>query len=196
MKRPWGRIALFGVLATAGCAADLLTKKYMFDWLGMPGQRPIWWVWPGLFGFQTSLNEGAVFGLAQGWVHLFGLLGLIAVGAVVYWMFWGGGTKDWLLTIALGLAMAGILGNLYDRLGLPGLRWHDLGPPERVGQRVYAVRDWILVMIGPFHWPNFNLADSFLVCAAAVFLLYLGRQAKTVSPASEPTDSFEKEGLA
>jgi lipoprotein signal peptidase len=51
-------------------------------------------------------------------------------------------------------------------------------------------------MIGPFHWPNFNLADCFLVCAAAVFLLYLGRQAKTVSPASEPTDSFEKEGLA
>jgi len=189
MNSAGGRIVLFVGLAAVGCAADLLTKKYMFDWLGMPGQSPIWWVWPGIFGFQTSLNEGAVFGLAQGWVHLFGLLGLVAVGAVFYWMFWAGGAKDWLLAISLGLAMAGILGNLYDRLGLHGLRWHGLCPPERVGQRVYAVRDWILVMIGPFHWPNFNLADSFLVCAAAVFLRYLWRQAMTPLPAYDLTST-------
>lgn len=178
MRGYWGRVALFAVIAAAGCAADLTAKKYMFDWLGMPGEREVWWVWRGVFGFQTSLNEGAVFGVAQGWVHLFGLLGLVACGAVVYWMLWGGGARDWLLTIALGLALAGILGNLYDRLGLPGLRWHGLCPPDRIGQPVYAVRDWILVMIGRFHWPNFNLADSFLVCAAGVFLLYVYRQAK------------------
>jgi len=193
MRSVWGRVALFAAIAAAGCAADLTTKKYMFDWLGMPGQRPVWWVWPGVFGFQTSLNEGAVFGLAQGWVHLFGLLGLIAAGVVLYWMLWGGGAKDWLQAIALGLAMAGILGNLYDRLGLPGLRWHGLCPPERVGQPVYAVRDWILVMIGRFHWPNFNLADTFLVTAAGVFLLYLWRQGRTLPAASHPPESGSSE---
>ena len=25
-------------------------------------------------------------------------------------------------------------------------------------------------MIGPFHWPNFNVADSMLVCGAALLL--------------------------
>ncbi len=193
MKSDWGRVALFVIVATAGCAADLATKTYMFNWLGMPGASPVQWVWPGVFGFQTSLNEGAVFGLAQGWVHLFGLLGLVAAGAVVYWMLWGGGAKDWVLTIALGLALAGILGNLYDRLGLPGLRWHGLCPPERIGQPVYAVRDWILVMIGRFHWPNFNLADTFLVCAAGGFLLYLWRQGKILSRPSEGSSFYEKD---
>lgn len=190
----WGRIAVFAAVAGIGCAADLATKKYIFDWLGMPGTKDVWWVWPGVFGFQTSLNEGAVFGLGQGMVHILGLLSLLAAGAVVYWMVWGDATQDWLLTIALGLALAGILGNLYDRLGLPGLRWHGLCPPERVGQPVYAVRDWILVMIGRFHWPNFNLADTFLVCGAAVFLFYVYRQGK-IPPevsASEPVPPISR----
>jgi len=186
MKASWGRVAVFTVIAAVGCTADLATKKYMFDWLGMPGAQGVWWVWPGVFGFQTSLNEGAVFGLGQGAVHLFSLLGLVACGVVVYWMLLGDGTRDWLLTVALGLALAGILGNLYDRLGLPGLQWHGLGPPERIGQPVYAVRDWILVMIGRFHWPNFNLADTFLVCAAGVFLLYLYRQGKIPQESDHP----------
>ena len=65
----------------------------------------------------------------------------------------------------LGCVTAGILGNLYDRLGLPGLRW-IANPPHHAGDPVHAVRDWILVMIGPWHWPNFNVADSLLVCGA------------------------------
>ena len=49
---------------------------------------------------------------------------------------------------ALALVTAGILGNLYDRLGLPGLAW-PAGWPEHHGESVHAVRDFILVMIGP-----------------------------------------------
>ena len=66
---------------------------------------------------------------------------------------------------------AGILGNLYDRLGLPGLVWpRDHGPPA--GAPVHAVRDFILVMIGPWPWPNFNLADSSLVCGAGLLFCH------------------------
>jgi len=53
---------------------------------------------------------------------------------------------------------------LYDRLG-----WHGL--IGYAGQPIYAVRDWILCMIGSFHWPNFNIADSLLVCSVIVLLL-------------------------
>lgn len=73
--------------------------------------------------------------------------------------------------MALGCVTAGILGNLYDRLGLPGLKWNYAEPPlHEVGDPVYAVRDWILVMIGPYGWPNFNIADSLLVCGAAMLV--------------------------
>ena len=39
----------------------------MFARLGMPGpDSRTWWLWDGVFGFQTSLNEGALFGMGQG----------------------------------------------------------------------------------------------------------------------------------
>ena len=87
---------------------------------------------------------------------------------ILVWLFLAGAARDWLLTIALALVTAGILGNLYDRLGLPGFVWprgHPLHPP---GTPVHAVRDFILVMIGHWPWPTFNLADSSLVCGAAL----------------------------
>jgi lipoprotein signal peptidase len=60
-------------------------------------------------------------------------------------------------------------GNLYDRLVLPGLEWH--APLERLGQPVYAVRDWIHVTVpGVIDWPIFNLADSWLVIGAGMLL--------------------------
>ena len=65
--------------------------------------------------------------------------------------------------MALGFILAGICGNLYDRLGLPGLIW--IAPDPREGLPVYAVRDWLhfeIQSIG-FNWAVFNLADSMLV---------------------------------
>ena len=37
---------------------------------------------------------------------------------------------------------------------------------------MYAVQDRILVMIGSSHWPNFNIADSLLVCETILIVLY------------------------
>ena len=62
--------------------------------------------------------------------------------------------------------MAGILGNLYDRVGLPGLKWNVANDLHKIGDPVFAVRDWILVKFGNWPWPNFNIADSLLVCGA------------------------------
>jgi signal peptidase II len=65
----------------------------------------------------------------------------------------------------------GILGNLYDRLGL----WDHRGLPPELH---HGVRDWILfvwpeVRLRIFNpWPNFNLADSLLVCGAILLVLH------------------------
>jgi signal peptidase II len=156
------RYVLFFGIAMGGCAADLATKSWIFAKLGMPGGRTLW-LWDGYVGFQTSLNRGALFGLGQGQVWLFASLSFVAAAGILYWLFLAGGVRDGWLTLALGAIMAGILGNLYDRLGL----W---APPNMDGVDYHAVRDWILFAYGDWRWPNFNLADSLLVCGATVIV--------------------------
>jgi len=170
---PANRYAIFFFIAIVGCVSDLVTKSWIFNRLGGPGESPTWWLWEGVFGLQTILNEGALFGMGQGWVVLFAALSIVVVPVLLYWLFVAGAARDLLLTVALGLVTAGILGNLYDRLGLPGLKWRHpwiVDGLHEVGDPVYAVRDWILVMIGTFHWPNFNIADSLLVCGAILLV--------------------------
>jgi signal peptidase II len=164
---PLSRYLVFFALVIGGCALDLASKSWMFAKLGMPGLQPEpEWLWNNVFGFQTSLNGGALFGMGQGFWPLFSGLSIVAAIGVFLWLFWGRAARDWLLTIALGLVTAGILGNLYDRLGLPGAIFRD-GYPGYAPGRIHAVRDFIVMFqVGDWHWPNYNLADSSLVCGA------------------------------
>jgi signal peptidase II len=168
---PLSRYVVFFSLALAVCAADLATKAWMFNHFGLPHSNPTWWLWKDVFGFQTSLNEGALFGLGQGLWPLFAALSVGAAVAIFIWLFPVGAAQDWLLTIALAFVTGGILGNLYDRLGLPALVW-PAGFGHTPGEPVHAVRDFALLMIGHLHWPNFNLADSSLVCGAALLAFH------------------------
>jgi signal peptidase II len=166
---PSSRYAIFLALAAGGCAADLLSKRWIFKRLGMPHEQPTEWLWDHVFGFTTSLNEGALFGIGQGQVSLFAGLSILAAIAIVYWLFFAGAASDLLLTIALGCVAAGILGNFYDRLGLPGLTWDRLQTLHPQGTPVLAVRDWLHFQIDDRHqWPIFNIADSLLVFGAAL----------------------------
>ncbi len=146
---PLNRYWVFFLIAGGGLATDLATKRWMFVWLGLPGGREEpFWIWPRVFGFQTSLNEGALFGMGQGMVWLFSLLSIAAAVGICWWLFVAGAARQWVLTVALSGIMAGILGNLYDRVGLPGLKWNSTNDLHKIGDPVFAVRDWILVMIG------------------------------------------------
>lgn len=154
---PLSRWFTFWSIALVGGAIDLWTKQYMFSWLGMPGGET-YWIVEGIFGWQTSLNQGALFGMGQGKVLWFAALSVVAAAGINYWLFVARAARDRWLTVALGCIMAGVLGNLYDRLGM----WN---PP---GVELHAVRDWILFHYRGWVWPNFNLADTFLVCGAAM----------------------------
>lgn len=167
---PRSRYLLFAALAVAGCTADLATKSWIFARLGMPGENQSIWLVQDVFGFTTNLNEGALFGIGHGRGVVFGALSIVAILGIAGWLFLAGAAHDRRLTVALGIVSGGILGNLYDRLGLPGLTWqadsiHEPGAP------VYAVRDWIHFTIeGIVDWPIFNIADSLLVCGAVLLI--------------------------
>lgn len=195
---PVSRYIVFFSIAVVGCLIDLATKSWIFDRLGMPGGR-VEWIWQDVLGFETSLNKGALFGLGQGWVTAFTVLSVVAAVGVFYWLFFAGAARQWSLTVALGCVSAGIFGNLYDRLGMPGLKWNFADPPHhRVGDSVFAVRDWILVMIGRFHWPNFNVADSLLVCGAVIIVWhafwYDDRRGEAVGRQGQETAQTERAG--
>lgn len=164
---PASRYVAFLVVAVAGTAADLISKEIVFGWPGELGTIHYWW-WEGHAGIQTSLNEGALFGIGYGKVWLFAAISVVAAIAIPAWLFVGRAAHDWVITFSLAAMMGGVLGNLYDRLGLSGEVWPDFD--ERAGTTVYAVRDWILWQVNDqWRWPNFNIADALLVVGAGVF---------------------------
>jgi signal peptidase II len=160
----------FLAVAAAALGSDLATKHLAFAGLGMPGAgRRVIFV-PGVFTLETNLNEGALFGIGQGLSWLFAAVSVAALVGILAMLSRPGARDSLWLLAALALISGGILGNLYDRLGLPGLRWH--APPERIGEPVHAVRDWIHVTVpGVIDWPIFNLADSWLVIGAGMLLV-------------------------
>jgi signal peptidase II len=191
-----GRYVVFLALAAGGCAVDLVTKHWVFHWRGMPAHwpgmpvgwigtpapSPEWWIWDGYVGIQTSLNAGALFGWGDGYGAAFALLSLVAALAIVLWLFHFGAARDLLLTVALGCVLAGICGNLFDRLGL----WCAPGQPSVCPK---LVRDWILLRYQDYTWPNFNVADALLVCGAGL-LLWHGFFHREDAPAgSSPIES-------
>ncbi len=186
---PINRYLIFAALAVGGCAADLLTKRFVFHAFyvpgadGMPTPHNEWWLWKNVLGIEAALNHGALFGMGQGMVAWFAGLSIIAAVGILYWLFIAKAARDMLLTFALGLITGGILGNLYDRLGL----W---GGVNADGETIYAVRDWILIAYGGYDlpwlgtkWPNFNIADSLLVVGAGLLIC------QAVFGKAEPADA-------
>ena len=165
---PKSRYLTYLAVALTGIAADLWTKTAVFSWLGKPlrGVDNTWWLLEPFIGIQTAVNQGALFGLGQGMSHFFAALSLVAFAGIFLWLFRFGAAHDRFLTVILGMITAGIFGNLYDRLGM----WHSNEIEEYLRN---GVRDWILLQypaIGT--WPNFNIADSLLVCGAASLVFH------------------------
>ncbi|MEM9416275.1 MAG: signal peptidase II [Planctomycetota bacterium] len=109
-----------------------------------PREEPVVVV-PGLLNMQLTLNTGAVFGLGQGQRWLFIVVSVIATGVILV-LVWRSPPGRWVYPVALGMILAGALGNLYDRV------------------RFSAVRDMLHMLPNTELWPwIFNLADVALV---------------------------------
>jgi len=159
---PKSRYVIFGLLMAGGAAADLLSKEWIFAWRGSPGQLPPWWLIEPYVGIETAVNQGALFGMGQGQGWLFAILSILALVGICIWLFMFQAAQSKWLSVAMGLVSGGIIGNLYDRLGVPTL------PNELRG----GVRDWILFRYEQYVWPNFNIADSVLVVGAVMLAIH------------------------
>jgi signal peptidase II len=176
---PLSHFFLFWVIALTGMSFDLATKSYIFSWLGPQYQRPPVSIIKNVLELQTSHNTGALWGFMRGVPHsslIFAGLSIIAAVGICYWLFLLGAARDRRLTMALGLIMAGALGNCYDRL-------------------VFGyVRDFVHLKIEPigFDCAIFNFADNMLVIGAISLVLLALRPDTTESvepPKAEPAAS-------
>ncbi len=65
------------------------------------------------------------------------------------------------------------------------MRWTG-GSGHEIGERVYAVRDWLHFKIDPvIDWPIFNIADSLLVCGAALLVFHAMRGERIATAPAE-----------
>jgi signal peptidase II len=184
---PASRSVVFVLVAAAILAADLSSKSLVFGDLGYPGTdldptvrgAHVTFAAPpgregtsiayldGWLSFRlfTSFNRGALWGVGQGYTWLFAALSTCAVIGIPTWLFGFKAARSWWLTIALALILGGTLGNLYDRIGMPGC-------VDENGQTITAVRDFLLFTFGSFHWPVFNFADVSLVTGASMLVIH------------------------
>ena len=157
LRVPASRIVLFWAIALGGAAFDLTTKSLIFARVGQPGSSPLPLV-ADILEFRTSYNPGALWGFGRGMSYsplIFAALSIIAGAGICWWLFARGGARDLRYTMALGLIMAGAIGNCYDRL--------------RYGQ----VRDFVHCHVDAirFDFAIFNVADNMLVVGALALLL-------------------------
>ena len=104
-----------------------------------------------------------------------------------------GAARDWLLTVALGLRDRRHLRQSLRSAGPAGARLDRRDRGHVPGAPVHAVRDFILVMFGPWPWPTFNLADSSLVCGAALLLWHaFVSKAEVKAESEEPAPKNEE----
>jgi signal peptidase II len=164
------RLLLFTGIALGGLTFDLVTKAMVFARIGPPTPRLVPLI-PHVLELQTTQNFGALWGFAA-WVPgssmIFAGLSVVAAVIICYWLFFLGAASSRVLTIALGLIMAGALGNCYDRL-------------------VFGyVRDFVHFHVDPinFDCAIFNFADNMLVAGALTLVLYALRPEEP-SPSAE-----------
>jgi len=145
--------------------ADQITKLMAFQGL----REPIVVV-PGFFELELAFNTGAAFGIMRDNNIFFVWLSTIA-GIVLCFLLALGKLEGRLMTIGGWLILAGILGNLTDRL------WN------------HAVIDFLAFQFGSYRWPNFNIADSCICVAVGLFFIasfQTPSPPKTKEPEPEP----------
>ena len=157
VRVPASRWVLFWAIALGGAGFDLATKEAIFARVGPPGSPPVS-ILGEVLELRTSHNTGALWGFGGRMPYsslIFAGLSIVAAVAIGYWLFVRGAAEDWRLTVALGLIMAGALGNCYDRLRFGHVRDFVHFHVDRIG----------------FDFAIFNFADNLLVAGAAILMV-------------------------
>jgi signal peptidase II len=146
---------------------DQTTKAWAARRLRFSGDMP---VINGFLNFAYAHNPGVAFSMLDEGGDT-GRWGLSAVAlfaaALVLYFFWRTPRSDDRILGALALLLAGIVGNVTDRL------------------RLGYVIDFIDVQFGSWHYPTFNVADMAICIGAGLLILDMILTRKKKEPAVE-----------
>ncbi len=148
---------------------DQVTKAWAARVIRLEGDRAII---PGFLNFAYAQNPGVAFSMFDdhGETGRWALsaVALVAATLVVYF-FWRTPRTDDRVLGALALLLAGIVGNVVDRL------------------RLGFVIDFIDVQFGSWHYPTFNVADAAICIGAGLLVIdmfFAKKKAETQSVGS------------
>lgn len=142
-------LVLFALVATSLYGIDQVTKYLAVEHLTGQPDKPLV---GDLLQLHLTRNPGAAFSTGTAYTEVLSVVAILAV-AVVLWLSRRLGSRLWAL--ALGLLLAGVAGNLTDRL------FRAPGPLEG------HVIDFLMLP----HWPIFNVADMCINVAAGLVLV-------------------------
>jgi len=161
-------LSLFLLTAIIGYSLDQWTKVVAFDKLaggvvmvdGVPkllDHRTVVSI-PGWLQFDVTANIGAVFGIGQGQRTLFVLVSVAAI-LFIFYLFATSGSQR-LYQIVLGMLLAGVLGNLYDRVEFGYVR-----------DMIHALPNKFIFGRPAFPWI-FNVADTLLCTGVGLMIVH------------------------
>ncbi len=153
---PRRRIVLFAAVAVVAFAVDQVTKHLAVDRLT---DRPSVHVVGDLLQLTLARNPGAAFSTGTGFTQVFSVIAIVAT-LVVLWF--GLRARSGLWAFGLGMLLAGVTGNLADRI------FRAPGP----------LRGHVVDFLALPHWPIFNIADVSINVAAVVIVVQALRGAR------------------
>lgn len=148
------------VMSGAVFMIDQMTKAWAARVIKFMGDRE---VIPGFLNFAYAQNNGAAFSLfdQHGEASRWGLSAVaIICGVLVLYYFWRIPRNDDRVLGGLSFLLAGIAGNVCDRL------------------RLGFVIDFIDVQFGSWHYPTFNVADMAVCIGAGLLVIDMVRSKK------------------
>jgi signal peptidase II len=173
-------LARFALVTVLGLALDLWVKVASFNHLliaqyTLPDGTPKvessdYTLIPKVLNLHVTVNPGAVFGIGEGYRWMFVIVSILAIGLLTY-LFAASGRQRF-YQFLLGLLLAGVLGNMYDRVmfgyvrdmlyAFPGVTYADVfGSLAPSSIRSRELFPWI-----------FNIADSLLCVGVFLMLCY------------------------
>lgn len=152
---PWRLL----VLASLFVVSDQVTKWLVASYIPpntyhFESANPPIPVIEGFFYLVHIFNRGAAWGILEGMGFWLGLLGIVALGGIV-WFRRELGLERKCMQYAFGMMIGGIIGNMIDRF------------------RFHHVVDFLdFHLIGGYRYPSFNIADCGIVVGVALYILF------------------------
>lgn len=160
------RVKAFG-LAAGVLALDRLTKWIIESRLSFFDTIK---VIPGFFDIIRSQNSGVAFGIfndsTSQWRTTLLVIASLAAVALLSGMLWRARTLDRNSVWGFALILGGATGNVFDRIV-----WGH-------------VTDFLLVYVGQYQWPTFNIADSAICVGSGLLLMDMLRSKRQATHVS------------